>query len=305
MTLGLIGLGKMGRALARKWLLGTQSSRAVTTLLGYDPVDAARADAAKDGVRVIGSLKELLDQITSPKTLWVMVPSAATDAVLSNIVGALAPGDLVVDGGNTRYDQTERVAEEFRKRGIAFVDVGVSGGPNGGTVGFSLMAGGETADVERVRPLLAELAAPAGAYGHVGPNGAGHFVKMVHNGIEYGMMESLAEGVDLLAHAPYALSLQEVGRVWRGGSVIRSYLVDLLADILATERLEVVRGRVGATGEGNWTVETARERGVALPAIEAAVERRRESQERDIFAAKILALLREKFGGHRAERTGR
>ncbi len=298
MTIGLLGLGKMGQAIARK-LTAAQHQ-----VIGSDPDPAAAAAGLGVCTAVADTHRSLAARLETPRVVWLMVPSPAVDAALEPVLPFLEPGDILVDGGNSRFQDSQRRAADLAARGFHFVDVGVSSGPHGGSVGFSLMVGGDAEAVAVLRPIVQTLSVPAGAWGHVGPSGAGHFAKMVHNGIEYGMMEALAEGVDVLAHGPFPqLSLAEIARVWRGGSVIRSFLVDLLADILATENLETIAGRVGATGEGEWTVENARAHGVDVPAIAAAVARRAESQQRELYAAKILALLRHRFGGHAVERT--
>lgn len=297
MTLGLVGLGKMGQAIGRKLAQADQ------TVIGFDADAAAREAGASACTAVVEKASALVSRLPPPRILWLMVPAGAVDDALSALLPELAPPDLIVDGGNSRYIETQRRAADVEGRDLAFVDVGVSGGPRGGSVGFSLMVGGDPATVGRIQPLLEALARPSGAWGHLGPAGAGHFVKMVHNGVEYGIMEALAEGVDVLAHGPFpALNLAEVARVWRSGSVVRSYLVDLLADILATEDLAAVRGVAVGTGEGQWTVETARAHALKVPVIEASVARRAESQQRELFAAKILALLRNRFGGHKVQR---
>jgi 6-phosphogluconate dehydrogenase len=297
MHVGLFGLGKMGRILAQKWL------HAGHAVVGYDADPKAREARAREGVTVVPTPAAALEKLPKPRIVWIMVPAEHVEEALAAVRPSLASGDVVIDGANSRYQYAERRAQMLAHAGVSFLDVGVSGGPYGGTVGFSLMAGGELETFRSVEPLLAALAEPTGAYGHLGPPGAGHFVKMIHNGIEYGMMEAIAEGVDVLKHGAYPqLNLVAVARVWKQGSVIRSYLVDLLAEILQAENLDAVKGNAGATGEGEWTVEAARERGIAVPAIESAVARRFESQQRELFAAKIVALLRERFGGHTAER---
>lgn len=297
MQVGLFGLGKMGRILAQKWL------HAGHAVVGYDMDPKARESRAREGVSVVATPAAVLEGLTAPRIVWIMVPAEHVEEALQAVRPSLVSGDIVIDGANSRYQYAERRAKMLVHGGVQFLDVGVSGGPYGGTVGFSLMVGGEAETFHRVEPLLATLAQPSGAYGHLGPTGAGHFVKMIHNGIEYGMMEAIAEGVDVLQHGAYPrLDLAAVARVWKQGSVIRSYLVDLLAEILQAEDLAAVKGNTGATGEGEWTVEAARERGIAIPAIESAVARRFESQQRELFAAKIVALLRERFGGHTAER---
>lgn len=299
MQVGLIGLGKMGRALARAWSAGGHA------VVGTDIDPEMRTAAVEAATAIVPSVSDLGDRLQDPRVFWVMVPHAQVDGVLQEIRLCLRAGDCVVDGGNSPYALAEKRAQAVAAAGALFLDVGVSGGPHGDAVGFSLMVGGTKEAFQRVEPLLVSLAQPSGAYAHLGPVGAGHFVKMVHNGVEYGMMESVAEGIDVLAHGPYArLKLADVAAVWQRGSVVRSFLMDLLADILATENMDTVRGTAAVTGEGEWTVETARAHGVDIPAIAAAVARRKESQRRELFAAKILALLRARFGGHPVERAG-
>lgn len=294
---GIIGLGRMGGVMARK-LAGAGHD-----VIGWDLRPEIRA-AAVGTLRVADDLATLVKARAAPRVVWLMVPHDAVDDALKELLPRLDAGDVVVDGGNSHFKDTQRRAGETSAKGISLVDVGVSGGPRGADIGFSLMVGGDRAAVSRVDSILQDLAAPYGAYGYVGSSGAGHFAKMVHNGVEYGMMEAIAEGVDVLAHGPFQdIDLAEVARVWRSGSVVRSYLVDLLAEILATERLASVRGVARATGEGEWTVDTAREHNIDVPAIAAAVERRKASQKGELFAAKILALLRNRFGGHGVDRT--
>lgn len=297
MHVGLFGLGKMGRILAQKWL------HAGHAVVGYDPDPGPSEARAREGVTVVTTPAAVLEALPTPRIVWIMVPAEHVEEALKAVRPSLLSGDIVIDGANSRYQYAVRRAKMLAEGGVFFLDVGVSGGPYGGTVGFSLMVGGEDETFHVVESLLATLAEPSGAYAHLGPSGAGHFVKMIHNGVEYGMMEAIAEGVDVLKHGAYPrLDLAAVARVWKQGSVIRSYLVDLLAEILQAEDLDAVKGITGTTGEGDWSVEAARERGIAIPAIESAVARRFESQQRELFAAKIVALLRERFGGHTAER---
>lgn len=298
MTVGLLGLGKMGAAVARKL------SQSGQTVIGYDVSAPARQAAHAACSEVSETLGTFTVKLAPPRVVWAMVPSDRVDDALREALPQLSGGDVVVDAGNSHYADTQRRASQLAAQGMTLVDVGVSGGPSGGDTGFSLMVGGDPATVRKLEPLLQILVRPAGAWAHLGSTGTGHFAKMVHNGIEYGMMESLAEGVDVLAHGPFPeLDLAAVARVWQRGSVIRSSLLDLLVDILETEDLETVIGIAEATGEGAWTVEAAQAHGVEVPAIRAAVDRRKASQQQPLFAAKIVALLRNRFGGHRVQRT--
>lgn len=283
MKIGLVGLGRMGSGIHDRL---QQHGHEV---IGYDR-DRRLADTA--------SLEDLVEALAAPRVVWLMVPAGeSTESTLQRLSELLARGDLVVEGGNSYYRDSQRHADALAAQGIDFVDVGVSGGIWGPTEGFCLMAGGTQAAVQRIEPLLEALAADGG-WAHVGPSGAGHFVKMVHNGIEYGMMQAYAEGFDLL-RAYESLDLRQVAELWNHGSVVRSWLLELAEQALAQDPgLQSLRGYVDDSGEGRWIVQEAVERGVPLAVIAQSLFLRFNSREDDSFAMRLLAALRQQFGGH-------
>jgi 6-phosphogluconate dehydrogenase len=289
MQIGLVGLGKMG---------GNMRDRlrnAGHTVIGYD-TDPEKSDVA--------SLADLVDQLEAPRTVWVMVPAGGpTQHVIDQLAGLLKPYDTVVDGGNSRWTDDEKHAEELSKRGIGFVDAGVSGGVWGLKNGYALMVGGEKETVDRLLPIF-EALKPEGPYGfvHAGRVGAGHFAKMVHNGIEYAMMQAYAEGWELLEAVDSVDNVREVFRSWQEGTVIRSWLLDLAVNALdEDEHLEGLRGYAQDSGEGRWTVEAAIDNSVPLPAITASLFSRFASRQDDSPQMKMIAALRNQFGGHAVE----
>ena len=293
---GLIGLGRMGANMAER--LAAAGHRVV----GYD-VDAATRDRlAAAGRETAASLEALVAALSPPRCVWVMVPAGdATSATIDALVPFLRPGDLVVDGGNSFYKDSVARGVALAARGLAFVDVGVSGGIWGLAEGYSVMAGGDADAYARVLPLLQSLApAPDRGLAHVGPTGAGHFVKMIHNGIEYGMMQALAEGFAILdAKREFDLDLGDVAEVWRHGSVVRSWLLDLAAAVLRRDGdLSDLRAWVSDSGEGRWTVAEAIELDIPAPVITLALQQRLRSRQSDPFAERLLAALRREFGGH-------
>jgi 6-phosphogluconate dehydrogenase len=261
------------------------------------------ATFAHHGERTAHSLAELVSQLEAPRVVWLMVPAGApTEESVQELLGLLEAGDVIIDGGNSNFRESQRRATEAAERRLRFLDVGVSGGIWGRTEGYALMAGGDADAVELVRPAF-EALAPEGGYAHVGPSGAGHFVKMVHNGIEYGLMQAYAEGFDLMQASEFELDLAAVAELWRHGSVVRSWLLDLLARALEGDPgLERIRGYVEDSGEGRWTVEQAIDTAVPLHVITAALYARFASREDESFAAKVNAALREQFGGHAVKR---
>ncbi|MCH7229670.1 decarboxylating 6-phosphogluconate dehydrogenase [Glycomyces sp. L485] len=286
MQLGMIGLGKMG---------GNMKLRLQQTgheVVGYDR-DPDKAD--------VGSLSELVDALDAPRAVWVMVPAGeATRSTVAELAGLLSEGDLVVDGGNSRFSDDAEHAATLAERGIGYVDVGVSGGVWGFTEGYALMVGGAKADVERLMPIFNELK-PEGEHGfvHAGGVGAGHYAKMVHNGIEYAMMEAYAEGYELMEASDQVENVAEVIKSWRSGTVIRSWLLDLLDRALDEDpELAEIRGWVEDSGEGRWTVEEAIRLRVPLPAISDSLYARFASRQDDSPAMKAVAALRNQFGGH-------
>ena len=284
MKLGMVGLGKMGAGMAERLRRGSHE------VIGYD---------RNPDVTEVGSLKELLESLEPPRAVWVMVPSGdPTEATLKELAGLASPGDILIDGGNSMYKDSIRRAEELANHGIKFLDVGTSGGVWGLEVGFCLMIGGPRDAFEAVEPVLATLAPPEG-YALVGPAGAGHYAKMVHNGIEYGMLQSYAEGFDLLQASDFDLDLGQLAALWNHGSVVRSWLLELAERALDKDpKLESLAGYVDDSGEGRWTVLEAVERGVAADTLAHALFRRFTSREEDSFSMRMIAALRNEFGGH-------
>jgi 6-phosphogluconate dehydrogenase len=246
-----------------------------------------------------GSLEELTRQLEPPRHVWLMIPAGEiTEKAVRELLEILEAGDAIVDGGNSNFRDSQRRAAEARERTVYFLDVGVSGGIWGLREGFALMAGGDAEPIERLGPIFQALA-PEGGFAHVGPSGAGHFVKMVHNGVEYGLMQAYAEGFDLMHASEFELDLGAIAELWRHGSVVRSWLLDLLARALEDDPgLGGIRGYVEDSGEGRWTVEQALEHAVPLHVITAALYARFASREDESFAAKVNAALRNQFGGH-------
>jgi 6-phosphogluconate dehydrogenase len=258
---------------------------------------------AQHGDRTATSLAELVSQLEATRVVWLMIPAGPpTEDSVGELLGLLEQGDVIVDGGNSNFRDSQRRAALAAERGIRYLDAGVSGGIWGLEVGYALMVGGEPDAVAVVEPAFLGLA-PEGGYAHVGPSGAGHFVKMVHNGVEYGLMQAYAEGFDLMQASEFELDLAAVAELWRHGSVVRSWLLDLLARALEENPgLEHIRGYVEDSGEGRWTVEQAIDTAVPLHVITAALYARFASREDESFAAKVNAALREQFGGHAVRR---
>ncbi|MFF0384558.1 phosphogluconate dehydrogenase (NAD(+)-dependent, decarboxylating) [Streptomyces sp. NPDC004286] len=292
MQLGLIGLGKMGGNMRER------IRRAGHQVIGYDR--NPELTDAKD-------LAELVEKLDAPRTIWVMVPAGtATQVVVDELKDLLSPGDIVVDGGNSRWTDDEKHAAELAIKGIGFVDAGVSGGVWGLENGYALMVGGDKENVDRLQPIFDALK-PDGPYGyvHAGRVGAGHFAKMVHNGIEYAMMQAYAEGWELLEKANSVDNVREIFRSWQEGTVIRSWLLDLAVNALDDdEHLDELRGYAEDSGEGRWTVEAAIDNSVPLPAITASLFARFASRQDDSPQMKMIAALRNQFGGHAVEKKG-
>lgn len=296
MELGMIGLGRMGANMAERLLRG--GHRAV----GFDPSAEAHARAMEKGITPAATLAELVGELGSPRVVWMMVPAGqVVDDTLAQLLPMLAPGDTVVDGGNSFYKDTQCRAALLAGQGLHYVDCGTSGGVWGLAEGYSLMLGGDEAVVERLTPLLSTLApASGGGWGRVGPSGAGHFTKMIHNGIEYGMMQAYAEGFYIMQQkTDFALDLHQVAQIWREGSVLRSWLLDLTANALGKNpTLAGIAPYVEDSGEGRWTVAEAIDLNVAAPVITASLLARLRSRDDDSFADKLLSAMRHEFGGH-------
>ena len=301
MELGIIGLGKMGGYMAERLLRGGHR------IVGYDRDAAPIARVVEKGATGADSIEKLCAQLHAPRAIWIMVPSGQpVDDTIALIAPHLTAGDTIIDGGNSYYRDSVRRAADLATQKLNFIDCGTSGGVWGITEGYSLMIGGEAVVVDRLSPIFKTLApAPDKGWGRVGPAGAGHFVKMVHNGIEYGLMQAYAEGFDLLRHKKeFNLDLLQVSKIWQYGSVIRSWLLDLTVNALAKNpTLEGVAAFVTDSGEGRWTAIEGIELGIALPVISGALDIRFRSQDPDPFANKLLAVLRREFGGHSVRPT--
>ncbi len=330
--LGMIGLGRMGANIVRRLV------KAGIRAVGYDVSPDAVSDVADEGVEPADSIESLVAALTPPRAVWVMVPAAYVQPVIDELQGLMQPGDVIVDGGNSNYHDDIVRHRALAESGIGFVDCGTSGGVWGLERGYGLMIGGDKADVERLDPVFAAIApgrdcapatpgrtkedgtAPDGYY-HCGPAGAGHFVKMVHNGVEYGMMAAIAEGLSIIEGADigmehraddaettplrdptayqYEIDIAEVAEVWRRGTVVASWLMDLTADALASDpELSKFEGRVSDSGEGRWTAIAAIEEGIPAPVITAALQERFASRDNDVFADRVLSAMRHEFGGH-------
>ncbi len=302
MELGMIGLGKMGANMV------TRLAKGGHRVIAYARTPSKVESAVSEGAVGSSSLADLVGKLAAPRVVWVMVPAGdATDETIARLAELLDVGDIIIDGGNSNYKDTIRHAEWLRERNLHFVDVGTSGGIWGLTEGYSMMIGGESAIVEQLTPIFATLApGPDKGWGHVGPHGSGHFVKMVHNGIEYGMMQAYAEGMDLLRRkSEFALDLHQVSTIWQHGSVVRSWLLDLIERALdENPTLEDIAAYVPDSGEGRWTVIESIELGCAIPVITLALQRRFRSRDEDPFSDKLLSAMRNQFGGHAVKRKG-
>lgn len=302
MDIAIVGLGKMGANMARRLIKGGHR------VVGSDRnFDAAQKLGEEVGLIPAASLKDAVAALPAPRAVWVMVPAGApTEAVINELADLLDAGDTIIDGGNTFYKDDIRRAAALKEKGIHYVDVGTSGGVWGLTEGYSLMVGGEAEAVSRLRPIFETLApSPTTGWGHVGAVGAGHFVKMVHNGIEYGLMQAYAEGFEIMhAKKDFALDLHQVAEIWRVGSVVRSWLLDLTANALkADQNLSDIAGYVADSGEGRWTVFEAVDLDVPAPVITLSLQQRFVSRQKESYAAKLLAAMRNQFGGHAVKKA--
>ena len=301
MEIGMVGLGRMGGNMAER--IGRQGHRVV----GYDRDPDALRDAHGRGLETASSLEDLASKLGAPRTIWLMVPSGApTEGSVSALAQVMAKGDILVDGGNSNYKDSMRRGADLQGQGIEMIDVGTSGGIWGLSEGYCLMVGGSEQLFKRLEPIFQALApTPDLGYGHMGPLGAGHFVKMVHNGIEYGLMQAYAEGFELLkAKERFNLNLAQIAQVWSHGSVIRSRLMDFAAEVLEEDPgFTSVQAFVEDTGEGRWAVEESVELAVPLPVITSALQARFRSRQEQPFSFKLLAALRRKFGGHMVKTT--
>jgi 6-phosphogluconate dehydrogenase len=296
MDIAMIGLGRMGANMAQRLLRGGHR------VVGYDPAESARAGLEQKGAETATSLNALVGKLKSPRVIWLMVPAGAiTESTITSLLPLLAAGDTIIDGGNSNYRDTQRHAKMVAPQGVNFVDCGTSGGIWGLAEGYSMMIGGDAAVVEKLKPIFETLApGKEQGWGHVGPVGSGHYTKMVHNGIEYGMMQAYAEGFAILQHKDeFKVDLHQVAEIWRYGSVVRSWLLDLTA--IALEKNPTLKGiapYVADSGEGRWTVADAIELGVSAPVITMSLLERLRSRDNDSFTDKLLAAMRNQFGGH-------
>jgi 6-phosphogluconate dehydrogenase len=299
MELGLIGLGKMGLNMS------IRLSRGGHTVFALDNSEEARTKAAADGATPVVSVKEMVSKMKAPRAIWIMVPSGSiTESVFHDVLDHVSAGDIIIDGGNSNYKDDIRRADVAAKKGVKFLDAGTSGGVWGLQNGYCLMVGGDKSAYDAVYPVFKTLAPPDGCE-YMGAVGAGHFTKMIHNGIEYGMMQSYAEGFEILEKSPYKIDMHQVAHLWNQGSVVRSWLLELAEDAFKKDpKLESIKGYVADSGEGRWTVQAAIDEDVPAPVLTLSLFQRFVSREENSFAARVLAALRNEFGGHAVKKAG-
>jgi len=293
MQLGMVGLGRMGANMT------TRLQRGGHEVVAYDRDPAAVQRSTADGATGASSLDDLVSKLRTPRAVWIMVPAGEpTDSTIGSLLELLSPGDTIIDGGNSRWTDSKKRYARCKERDVAFVDAGTSGGVWGLENGYCLMVGGDDDAVKRVEPVFLTLA-PKDGYAHVGPSGAGHFSKMVHNGIEYGMLAAYGEGFEILEKSEYDYDLHQLASIWRYGSVVRSWLLELLELALkADPELAKVKGWVDDSGEGRWTVQAAIDENVPAPVITLSLLSRFVSRQPESYSAKVIAALRNQFGGH-------
>jgi 6-phosphogluconate dehydrogenase len=295
MQLGMIGLGRMGGNMVERLLRGGHQ----VVVFDRDPERTAEVGSAEGAVAAT-SLEELVRMLVGPRVVWMMIPAGdPVEQMLATLGGMLQPGDIIIDGGNSNFNDSARRAAEVSKRGMHYIDAGTSGGVWGLENGYCMMVGGDEAAVSHCESIFRTLA-PADGYAHVGPSGAGHYTKMIHNGIEYGLLQAYAEGFELLEAAPFGLNLRQIAGLWNHGSVVRSWLLELLERAYDEEGddLERIRGWIADSGEGRWTVQTAVELNVPAPVITLALQMRFRSRQEESYGAQVIAALRNQFGGH-------
>jgi len=297
MEIGMVGLGRMGAGMSERLLRGGHA------VVAFDVSPGKVQETASRGAEPAQSLEELAEKLAAPRVVWMMVPAGEpVTQTIEQLAPHLASGDILIDGGNSYYKDSIRRAEELARKGIRFLDVGTSGGVSGLTQGYCLMVGGDAEASKIVEPAFRTLA-PKQGYAHVGPSGAGHFVKMVHNGIEYGMLQAYGEGFELLKASRFDLNLHRIAQVWLHGSVVRSWLLELAESAFRGDpNLESIKGYVEDSGEGRWTVHEAIDSAVPIPAIADSLFARFRSRQDDSFSAKVIAALRREFGGHPVKR---
>ena len=292
MQIGMIGLGRMGGDMVRRLLKSGHEC------VVYGRRAAAISPMVAEGAIGTSSLDGFIERLATPRVIWLMIPAASVDGVIADIVPLLETGDILVDGGNSHYIDSERRAAHLKEQGISFLDAGTSGGLEGARHGACIMVGGEKEAYDTIELLLKDLCVENG-YGYMGRSGSGHFAKMVHNGIEYGMMQAIGEGFNLLDSSGYGFDLEEVSRVWAHGSVIRGWLMDLMIQALQKDpKLGYLKGAIADSGEGRWTVEAALEHEVSIPVIAASLFNRYRSRSDENLSDRVVAALRHEFGGH-------
>ena len=293
MQLGLIGLGKMGANMTTRLLRGKHE------VVVFDFSEAAVKSAVGNGAKAATSLEQMVSSLTAPRTIWIMVPSGkATEDTFQALLKSMTKGDTIIDGGNSNYKESIERGKQAAEKGIAFLDAGTSGGVWGLENGYCLMVGGTPEAAKRAEPIFTTLAPPDG-YKHVGPIGAGHFSKMVHNGIEYGMLAAYGEGFEILEKSQFGYNLHDLAELWLHGSVVRSWLLELAELAFRDDpQLSDIRGYVEDSGEGRWTVQAAIDENVPAPVITASLFSRFTSRQSESFSAKVIAALRNQFGGH-------
>jgi 6-phosphogluconate dehydrogenase len=293
MNIGLIGLGKMG------FNLGLNLLDNNFDVVAFDVSEEARTKFAESKGSATSSIKELVEQLPSPKIVWSMVPAGEiTDKVLEELKGYLSEGDILMDGGNSNYKQSVERSKIFAETGVHFFDVGTSGGTDGARNGVCTMIGGDAEVFKTIEPIFQAISVENG-YHYAGKSGSGHFLKMVHNGIEYGMMQAIAEGFEVLEKSDYDFDYEQVAKMWNNGSVVRSWLMELVESAFSKDpKLDAIRGVMHSSGEGKWTVETALELQAATPVIAMSLMMRYRSLDEDTFSGKVVAALRNEFGGH-------
>ena len=293
MKIGYIGLGKMGMGMVK--LLLEKGHEVVAT----DPNEDARKEAEAAGAETVVHLDEFNEKLPGEKFIWIMVPHTVVDTVIGELNSVLKPGDVIMDGGNSNYKETVRRGAELKEKGIVFMDVGTSGGPGGARNGACMMIGGARDKFDKYEQLFKDLSVDDG-YAYMGGTGAGHYVKMVHNGIEYGMMQAIGEGFEILRDSQFDLDLNEVSRIYNNGSVIDSRLIGWLQNAYKEEGVELnaISGEVSHSGEGQWTIEEAKEKNIAVPVIEGSLDFRIASQGNPSYTGQVVSALRNQFGGH-------
>ena len=307
MQIGLLGLGKMGSRIVLKLIEG--SHQVVVWNRSSASSEALKLKVQSEKLKVSESIEELVKSLKTPRVIWLMLPAGpATEFVLSDVVQYLFPGDIVIDGGNSHFKDTQRRSEELGARGVRMLGIGVSGGVHALSNGYPLMVGGDKSAYEEIIPILDTLSRPRGGHTYFGTGGAGHFVKMVHNGIEYGMMQAIGEGFGVLEKAPYRLDLLEVSKLFMRSTIVSGFLIDRAKDALEKDnKLSESDGVISASGEGEWTVEQGKEEGVSVENIEQSLNFRIRSQHdvqvQHSFAARMVNALRREFGGHSIQKV--